>query len=204
MGYSSCWVFPPLLYSPILSPNDISPHRSAGSCRQGGAPRSPSPQIPPRRKKETRRQRGKRRKKREKKGKERKTPPNARKALPTSHPVVETAQPRPLPFKQSGGGPCPPSSPSTSSLSTPEPSPLPPPLSLPQNNHNHRKPRGQFGVYPLLTTWARACTATSVGICTGLQPSVPHVLGKSWIFFGIFALGSVSFVLIFLSCICSV
>ena len=43
MGYGSCWVFPALFSSPILSPNDISPHRGAGSCRQGGAPRSPSP-----------------------------------------------------------------------------------------------------------------------------------------------------------------
>ena len=47
MGYGSCWVFPPLLSSPILSPNDISPHRSAGSCRQGGAPRPPSPKSFP-------------------------------------------------------------------------------------------------------------------------------------------------------------
>ena len=29
MGYGSCWVFPPLFSSPILSPNDISPRLPA-------------------------------------------------------------------------------------------------------------------------------------------------------------------------------
>ena len=92
LGYGSCWVFPPLLSSPILSPNDIYRHRGAGSCRQGGAPRSPSPQIPPRRKKE---QKGKEAKREKEKKRE-----NAPKCQ------ENTAHPRPLPFKQSGGELC--------------------------------------------------------------------------------------------------
>ena len=108
MGYGSCWVFPPLFSSQILSPNDISPHRSAGSCRQGGAPRYPSPHTPPRRKRNIKAKRQRER--------ERENASNRRESTVRFISSPGDGPPRPLPFKQSGGGGWPPLLPFHSSL----------------------------------------------------------------------------------------
>ena len=120
VGYDSCWVFLPLSFPPILLPNCTSPHRSAGSCRQCGASRSPSPKSLAEHKKNNKAKREKT---------QYRTP---EKAPPTSRPVLETALPQPLPYERSCGDPSPPSS------LPPRPSPprsfflLPPPPSHPQ------------------------------------------------------------------------
>ena len=104
---AAAWFFR-LRTPPILSPNDTS-HQSAGKCRQGGAPQSPFPQNHRRKEKVRQRQTKKIRRERERK---------AEKSRNETHPVLETALLRPLPFTQnSSGGPWPPSPPSS------EPSP---------------------------------------------------------------------------------
>ena len=46
IGYVSCWFFSPFISSMVLSTNAHFPAKTR-SCRQGGAPRFPSPPPPP-------------------------------------------------------------------------------------------------------------------------------------------------------------
>ena len=103
---------PPLASSPLLSPNDISPHRSVGSCRQGGAPRPPSPQIPRRTQKKNKKAKRERKHNTERR----------RKHRPRHIPPWRRPSPGLSLTNSLVGGPGPPSSPSTSTLSSPEPS----------------------------------------------------------------------------------